>query len=83
MKKHPNKEINSALEYAESKGWRIEKGGSSAHAWGKMFCPYNDSECWCGEFCVNSIWSTPKNPTNHAKKIRRAVDKCIHQDRDS
>ena len=33
----------------------------------------------CGEFCRASIWSTPKNPGNHAKQIRRIVDNCIMQ----
>ena len=74
---HQNKEIAAALEYADSKGWRIVEGGS--HAWGQMYCPYNDKECRCGEFCRASIWSTPKNPENHARQIRRIVDNCIMQ----
>jgi hypothetical protein len=36
-KKHPNKEIRAALEYAKQKGWRVEQSGS--HAWGKIYCP--------------------------------------------
>jgi hypothetical protein len=24
-----------------------------------------------------SIWSTPKNPSNHAKQIRQKIDTCI------
>ncbi|MCE2904364.1 MAG: hypothetical protein LW814_04905 [Anabaena sp. CoA2_C59] len=74
-KQHPNKEIQAALEYAVTKGWSVKVGGS--HAWGKIYCPYNDSECRCGIFCINSISSTPRNPTNHAKQIRKVVDKCI------
>ncbi|ACK73753.1 conserved hypothetical protein (plasmid) [Gloeothece citriformis PCC 7424] len=77
VKKHPNKEIRAALIYAEEKGWRIEEGGS--HAWGKLYCPYNDADCRCGEFCITSIWSTPKNPSNHARQIYRVVDNCIYQ----
>ena len=76
-KKHPNKEIQTALKYAEKKGWRIELGGS--HAWGKIYCPNNDQQCRCGEFCITSVWSTPRNPTNHARQLRRVVDNCIHQ----
>lgn len=72
---HPNKEIAAAIKYAEEHGWRIDVGGS--HAWGKMYCPNNSNDCRCGEFCKQSIWSTPKNPENHAKLIRRVVDKCI------
>ncbi|TVP63452.1 MAG: hypothetical protein EA343_08050 [Nodularia sp. (in: Bacteria)] len=52
-KKHPNKEIRAALDYAVEQGWEVEEGGS--HAWGKMYCPYNDSECRCGEFCITNI----------------------------
>ena len=76
-KKHPNKEIQAALKYAEKKGWRIEPVGS--HAWGKIYCPNNDQQCRCGEFCITSVWSTPRNPTNHARQLRRVVDNCIHQ----
>ena len=36
----------------------------------------NDETCRCGEFCIASIWSTPKNPGNHARQIRRVIDNC-------
>lgn len=74
---HPNKVVRDALQYASDNGWRIVQGGS--HAWGQMYCPYNDKACRCGEFCRASIWSTPKNPENHAKQIRRIVDNCVMQ----
>lgn len=72
--KHPKKEIEQALAYAEFRGWRLEIGG--AHAWGKMYCLANDRDCRCGEFCIVSIWSTPKSVENHARQIRRVVDNC-------
>ena len=76
--KHPNKDVESAVAHAEAEGWRIDIGG--AHAWGKMYCPYNDEECRCGILCITSIWSTPKNPGNFAKQLRRVVDNCTtHQ----
>ncbi|MES2721278.1 MAG: hypothetical protein V4624_10365 [Pseudomonadota bacterium] len=71
---HPKKEVDEALYYAKSQGWRVERGGS--HAWGKIYCPYNDFDCRCGEFCITSVWSTPKSPGNHAKALRRVVDNC-------
>lgn len=71
---HSKQEVEEALRYAEANGWRIEVGGS--HAWGKIYCPDKDKECRCGEFCISSIWSTPKNPGNHARQIRRVVDNC-------
>ena len=73
-KKHPKKEIEAALQYAESKDWRIEVGGS--HAWGKLYCPFNDGECRHGQHCLSCIWSTPKNASYHARHIRQIVDHC-------
>jgi hypothetical protein len=77
--KHPKKEIEEALRYAEACGWRIEVGGS--HAWGRMYCPYNDLECRCGEFCITSIWSTPRNTVNHARQLKRVIDNCTTRKR--
>jgi hypothetical protein len=71
---HPKKEIEQALRHAELHGWRVEVGGS--HAWGRIYCPYNSADCRCGEFCITSIWSTPKNPCNHARAVKRVVDNC-------
>jgi len=72
-KGHPNKEIEGAIQYAESKGWRYKSSGNSAHAWGRLLCPYEDRDG-----CSLSVWSTPKNTVNHAKQIRRIVDRCPH-----
>jgi hypothetical protein len=71
---HPAREIEDALRHAEARGWTVEPGGS--HAWGRMYCPNNDKDCRCGEFCITSIWSTPRNAGNHARQLRRVVDRC-------
>ncbi len=71
---HPKKEIGQALKHAERHGWCVEPGGS--HAWGRIYCPYNSADCRCGEFCITSIWSTPKNPFSHARAVIRVVDRC-------
>lgn len=71
---HPKKEVESALKYAEQNGWRIEVSGS--HCWGKIYCPYNDMDCRCGNYCITSVWSTPKNAGTHAKQLRRVIDNC-------
>jgi hypothetical protein len=42
--RHPKKEVEES-GYAEASGWRVEVGGS--HAWGRVYCPYNDAECRC------------------------------------
>lgn len=74
---HPSKEIEAALRHAESEGWLVEPGGG--HAWGRLYCPYNSAECRCGDFCITSIWSTPRSEGNHARALRRVVDHCsIH-----
>lgn len=72
-KTHPNKHIEAAVQYAESKGWRFKDPGASAHAWGRLLCGEATREG-----CQLSVWSTPKNPENHAKQIKRAVDSCPH-----
>lgn len=72
--RHPSKEIEAALRFAEGRGWRVEAGGS--HAWGRMYCPANDPACRDGEFCITSIWSTPRSDSNHANQLRRVVEKC-------
>jgi hypothetical protein len=72
---HPKKEVEAALKHAEGQGWRIEVGGG--HAWGRIYCPLNDDDCRCGEFCIASVWSTPKSPASHSRALRRVVDKCV------
>ncbi len=78
-RKHPNKEIRAAIEYAESKGWRVEE--SKGHPWGRILCPNNDNgkDCRCGVFCIMSIWSTPKFPQRFAMSVIQKVDACIYE----
>lgn len=70
---HPSKEIESAIQYAESCGWQYKKTGGSAHAWRRLLCPLHEREG-----CSMSVWSTPKNADNHARQIRQKVDFCVH-----
>jgi len=78
--RHPKQEVEESLQHAEEQGWRIELRGGG-HAWGRMYCPYNDAECRCGEYCISSIWSTPKNAGNHARQLKRVVDNCTTRKR--
>lgn len=71
---HPNKEIEAAIQFAESKGWRFRKGGRSAHTWGLLYCPLHKREG-----CNMPIWSTPSNPDLHATQIRQRVKSCPHE----
>ena len=72
---HPKKEIEKAIQYAESKGWRYKKTSGSAHAWGRLLCPLQNREG-----CSMSIWSTPKIPETHAKQILKRVNSCNHEE---
>lgn len=71
--RHPNKEIEASIQYAEELGWRYRESGNSSHAWGRLLCPSH-----MREGCQISIWSTPRNVTNFAKLIRQRVTKCEH-----
>lgn len=71
---HPKKEIESALKHAERCGWRVVVGAS--HAWGRLYCAFNDAACRLGELCMVSIWGTPRDIVGHARFLRRVVDHC-------
>lgn len=71
--RHPNKEIEAAVQYAESLGWRFRKG--HGHLWAKLLCPFVGSEG-----CQVRVDSTPRNSENQAKRIRREVLPCPHGD---
>ncbi|MFZ4499820.1 MAG: hypothetical protein ACOYMX_08960 [Burkholderiales bacterium] len=75
--KHPHKDVEAAISRAEASGWRIVIGGS--HAWGRMFCPWNDDGCRCGLHCISCIWSTPRNPEAFARQLDRVVNNCLHR----
>ena len=74
-KKHPNKEIEAAILFAENRGWQYRKSGNSAHAWGRLLCGFHNREG-----CALSVWSTPRNPEMHAKQIIRRVKHCPHNE---
>lgn len=70
MAKHPNKHIQAALVYAQQHGWEIVASVKSAHAFCRLRCLQGYTEHQM------SVWSTPKNPENHAKQILRKVKEC-------
>ncbi len=73
MAKHPNKHIREAVLYAQRRGWRFVKAGGHAHVWGELYCPLASREG-----CIVRVYSTPRNPENHAKRIRSELEKCPH-----
>jgi predicted RNA binding protein YcfA (HicA-like mRNA interferase family) len=68
--RHTSKEIEAVLQYAEALGWRVLKRKNS-HAWARLLCANADQTG-----CQISVNSTPKNAHNHAKTIRKLIDKC-------
>lgn len=75
MAKHQNKHIRDAIAYAESRGWRFVKAGGHAHVYGELYCPAN-----AREGCIIRVHSTPRNPQDHARDLRRRIDSCPHAD---
>ncbi len=71
--RHPNKEIEAAVAYAESLDWAVKP--VSGHAWGRLYCAHHSRDG-----CMVSVWSTPRNAENHARSIIRDVDRCPHQE---
>jgi hypothetical protein len=69
--RHPNKEIEDAVQVAEAQGWTVKL--SNGHAWGRLFCPLHNREG-----CIVSVWSTPRSAGNHARGILRAIERCAH-----
>jgi hypothetical protein len=72
--RHPNKEVEAAVVYAESRDWSFRKMGH----WGRLFCPRADRDG-----CQVGVNSTPRDGDVHARQIRRAVDRCPHQEREA
>jgi len=70
MKKHPNKHIRDAIDYALQNGWVIIDTGKSGHSFCRLKCVLGHNEHQM------SIWSTPKSPENHAKQILNKVKQC-------
>lgn len=73
MAGHPNKHIREAIKYAEANGWTFAKAASRAHIFGVLWCPRADRTG-----CRFRVYSTPRSPQDHARRIRRAVDSCPH-----
>lgn len=64
--RHPKKDVEAALRDMEAAGWTVTPT-KAGHRWGKARCSID---------CEESIWSTPRSPQNHAKRLRRAIANC-------
>jgi len=74
--KHPNKEIEAVVAYAEALGWQVVK--RTGHCWARLLCPQHDQDG-----CQISVFSTPKNPGNHARRLQKDIERCGHAHRES
>jgi hypothetical protein len=77
MKKHPDKHIRAAIDYAVANGWHVVDAGKSAHAFCRLYCNAGHAEH------MMSVWSTPRSPENHARQIMHKVDQCLGEESDS
>ncbi len=68
MRRHSDKDIRKAVRLALDAGWALEEG--KGHRFGTLRC---------GDGCEVAVWSTPRNPTTHAKRIRETVQRCPHE----
>jgi hypothetical protein len=73
MSRHPSPELNAVVEYAIAQGWRVIQS-KKGHAWGRVLCPHNERNG-----CIHSVNSTPRNPGSDARRLRRLIDNCPHQ----
>ena len=58
---------------AEDAGWAV-RHTVSGHRWGVMLCGESSRAG-----CQVSIWSTPRSADNHARQLRRALRRCLHE----
>jgi hypothetical protein len=70
--RHPKKDVEAALAELEDAGWTVTST-ASGHRWGVARCAESSRSG-----CQISIWSTPRSPENHARQIRRVLDRCNH-----
>lgn len=67
--RHPDKEVEAAVAYAEEQGWTVRTLGH----WGRLFCAHADRDG-----CQFGVNGTPRNAGAHARQIVRAVNRCPH-----
>ena len=76
-------EFLSGTRRSRSPGWSlmlsIEAGatgktGPRGHVWGFLLCPHAERGG-----CRVSVFTTPRNPDDHAAAIRSAIASCPHE----
>lgn len=78
MRYHSDKHINEAIEYAVSKGWEWQKSGPRAHSHSRLRCGFHERGG-----CILYVWSTPRTPQAHARRLMADIDGCPHKTDDT
>jgi hypothetical protein len=68
--RHPKKEVNDALDYADDCDFEVEQT-AAGHKWGRIVC--RNCPAW------EPVWSTPKSPHNHGRRLRQWVKQHQHE----
>jgi FAD/FMN-containing dehydrogenase len=68
---HPQQEVSDAIQHALDLGWRVIRG--TGHCYATLRCPQHDRSG-----CQVRVASTPQNAGNHARRIVREIDRCMH-----
>jgi hypothetical protein len=66
--RHPKKEVEQALSRAEQARLNVQQNTKRGHKWGDVGCQDKNH-------ARKSVWSTPRNPGNHAKDINKYTDR--------
>jgi hypothetical protein len=67
--RHQKKEVADVLHEAEKAGLRVVEL-HAGHRWGEVICAA------CGS--TREVWSTPRNPSVHAKQLKRFIVRHTH-----
>jgi len=68
---HQKPQVHRALDEAADAGLKVEQTNTRRH-WGYIDCTNCTGRFW--------VWSTPETPDNHAKDIRRFIQRHRHPD---
>jgi hypothetical protein len=68
--KHPKKDVDAALDYAEDLGHMVERT-VAGHKWGRITCSLGHRA---------SVWSTPRTAVHHAHDLRKWAIQHWHDD---
>jgi hypothetical protein len=71
---HPGQQVREALAEAAAAGFDVNDTSKHGHGWGYIGCLIGGQKF--------SVWSTPKNADDHARKIRSFMRRHHHHGED-